>query len=140
MKCDLLLTDIGQMDKNDFRTKYVEGECFGDVLINYMSEREMIVDELSELTEISSSTIARYRNNSVIPSIRTLTAICVALHLHINRAECLMKLCGYRFNASDEHSLMYTFVCMSYCSDLTVEHCNRILMKYGYKELTVMQH
>lgn len=91
--------------------------------------------ELSRRSGISERTIRRYRNGNQGKEFKTIIALCIGLGLCLKRSLQLINLAGFSLIPTYEHDLYFAFLCNAYCSSLTIEDCNIILVSNGYKPL-----
>ena len=108
---------------------------FSVALTQYMDESGVTVECLAEETGLSEKTIQRLRNNPDIqPSIETVIAICVGLHLDPYRGEMLLHLAGYTLTNKKRDRIYKVFIGFAYKD--TVLECNNALIRCGLKPLT----
>lgn len=130
-------TDLAFFDSSGFKTGCRDGDTFGEALKRYMKESGVTARYITECTGLSQSAITNYKNGGYIPKMKAVIALCIALRLHINRSEYLLKLCGYAFNDNNvEHSIWRCFIGSCYCSDLTVTKCDEILSEFNCAALS----
>lgn len=115
---DLLQASLG--GRND--------ETFGEALSRYMDEQKISVAALEELSHINRSALRFYKKGERLPKIGHVVAICVAMKLHIKRSLHLVSLANFCFGSSDADLMYLSFLSACWCSDLTVEQCNKVLI------------
>lgn len=103
---------------------------FGGAL-NYLRKyRKLTNESLSELSLLSVEYISKLQNNHIKePSVKTVVALCVAMSLHFQLSDELLKRSGRSLRSlSMEEDMLYNLMIMS-SSDYTVEECNQILIE-----------
>ena len=111
---------------------------FGGAL-NYLRKyRKLTNESLSELSLLSVEYISKLQNNHIKePSVKTVVALCVAMSLHFQLSDELLKRSGRSLRSlSMEEDMLYNLMIMS-SSDYTVEECNQILIENNFTPLTI---
>lgn len=111
---------------------------FGGVL-NYLRKYRKLTNEaLSELSLLSVEYISKLQNNHIKePSVKTVVALCIAMSLHFQLSDELLKRSGRSLRSlSMEEDMLYNLMIMS-SSDYTVEECNQILIENNFTPLTI---
>lgn len=111
---------------------------FGGAL-NYLRKyRKLTNDALSELSLLSVEYISKLQNNHIKePSVKTVVALCIAMSLHFQLSDELLKRSGRSLRSlSMEEDMIYNLMIMS-SSDYTVEECNQILIENNFTPLTI---
>ena len=109
---------------------------FGGAL-NYLRKyRKLTNESLSELSLLSVEYISKLQNNHIKePSVKTVVALCVAMSLHFQLSDELLKRSGRSLRSlSMEEDMLYNLMIMS-SSDYTVEECNQILIENNFTPL-----
>jgi transcriptional regulator with XRE-family HTH domain len=127
--------DFENINLEDMKVGGSNDETFGEALTRYMLQTDIDKKRLEQITGISEKTIQRYRSDKNLPDIESIVKICVALNLHIRRSLHLLRLGGCCLTNSEQHNVYMFFLCMAYCSDLTVNKCNEILLNKGLETL-----
>lgn len=108
---------------------------FSEALIFFMEERNITVERLADETGLSEKTIQRLRNNPEIrPTLETVIAICVGLHLDAYSGDTLVYLAGYRLTNKKCEKMYRLFI--NFAFKETVFECNNALIRCGLKPLT----
>ncbi len=111
---------------------------FGGAL-NYLRKYRKLTNEaLSELSLLSVEYISKLQNNHIKePSVKTVVALCIAMSLHFQLSDELLKRSGRSLRSlSMEEDMLYNLMIMS-SSDYTVEECNQILIENNFTPLTI---
>lgn len=111
---------------------------FGSAL-NYLRKYRKLTNEaLSELSLLSVEYISKLQNNHIKePSVKTVVALCIAMSLHFQLSDELLKRSGRSLRSlSMEEDMLYNLMIMS-SSDYTVEECNQILIENNFTPLTI---
>lgn len=110
---------------------------FGGALEYLRKYRKLTNQTLSELSLLSVEYISKLQNNHVKdPSIQTVVALCVAMSLHFQLSDELLKRSGRSLRSlSTDEDMLYNLMIMS-SSDYTVEECNQILLGNNLPPLT----
>ena len=99
---------------------------------NYSSE------DLEELTGITSRTFRRIENeNDARPNLRTLVAVCIAVHLSPSDSDMLINASGYRLRHTREERAYQALLEWGY--RYTVPVCNEILIEEHIKPLSSLR-
>lgn len=108
---------------------------FSEAMTYYMDELGVTVESLAEETGLSEKTIQRLRNNpDVQPSLETVIAVCIGLHLDQYCGDMLLHLAGYTLT-NKKRDRIYR-VLISFAFKDTVLDCNNALIRCGLKPLT----
>ena len=111
---------------------------FGGAL-NYLRKYRKLTNEaLSELSLLSVEYISKLQNNHIKePSVKTVVALCIAMSLHFQLSDELLKRSGRSLRSlSMEEDMLYNLMIMS-SSDYTVQECNQILIENNFTPLTI---
>ena len=117
------------------------GDSFAIVLSRYYAELRKIgltETRLGNLTGLQSATISLYLNGKRIPTVYSLSALCIGMRLYYPRSLLLMKKAGL----SLDEDLLKDRICMKYLigcgfdASLNVDSCNRELLENGFSELS----
>lgn len=121
--------------------KGYDGENFAKVFSRYYAElRKIDLTEirLAELTGLQKSTISAYLTGKRIPTLYSLTAICIGMRLYYPRSLLLMKKARLSLDEDslkDRICLKYLIGC-GFDASLNVDSCNRELRENGLSELS----
>lgn len=110
-------------------------DTFGGTLSMYMELENITNEYMCELTEISTRTIQRYRNNQGDPELPYVVAICIALKLLPSLSIRMVELAGYTFRGT-KRDVAYLFLLNTEYKNGDVARCNNILTKLDLKPLT----
>ena len=105
-------------------------DTFADSLKYHMTRKKVKVEELSERSGLSDTTIKNYRSGTIpYPPIENVMAVCIGLNL--NRPYCidLLRTANYQINNDDPRSRAYRFL-LDY-TDGTLQQWNMILDQFG---------
>ena len=116
---------------------------FGHMFKLLMHDAHVTVEELSELTGISTKAIQRIRNNEVDrPKLNYIIAIALALNLPYEDSILLVNTAGYSLRKHVEIEVIYDIILKhsddlktSYCLG-KIHNCNSLLKGLGYPPLT----
>lgn len=110
---------------------------FGGALEYLRKYRKLTNQTLSELSLLSIEYISKLQNNHVKdPSVQTVVALCIAMSLHFQLSDELLKRSGRSLRSlSTDEDMLYNLMIMS-SSDYTVEECNQILLGNNLPPLT----
>lgn len=101
---------------------------FADTLVYHMDRKSITIDELSERSGLSDTTIKKYRSGSSQPPIENVMAICIGLNLPKTYSKHLLKTCSFSLGESSR-DIAYRF-CLDH-DDGTIEQWNMILDAFG---------
>ena len=80
------------------------GDGFASTVKKHMKQCNVTIEQLSELANVSTKTIQRMRNDlEYRPTLRTIVAVCLALHLNPFDSHQLVNLAGYQLSDTIEH-------------------------------------
>ena len=111
---------------------------FGSAL-NYLRKyRKLTNQSLSDLSLLSVEYISKLQNNHIKePSVQTVVALCIAMSLHFQLSDELLKRAGRSLRSlSTDEDMLYNLMILS-SSDYTVEDCNQILLENNLPPLTI---
>ena len=107
---------------------------FAGTLDCLLKRCHVTTNKLSELTDLSITTITRYRtDNNIRRKLSVVVLICLALKLNAIFSFDLIRKAGFSFNCSIEHIAYQTLLLAS--GTLTIEQCNEYLTSIGLKPL-----
>lgn len=109
---------------------------FGPALIEVMKWRDVNNQELSDATNLGLKAISNLRKNKTEPKLATVIAICVGMKLPPGVGKKLVELSGNVLRSGNEQDTLYEFMLYATAS-LTVNRCNELLVRQGYKELVI---
>lgn len=101
---------------------------FAETLTYHMDRKKITIDELSERSGLSDTTIKNYRNGSSQPPIENVMAICIGLNLPKTYSNHLLETCSFTLGKS-RRDRAYRF-CLDY-DDGTIVQWNKILDEFG---------
>lgn len=110
---------------------------FGGALTYLRKYRKLTNQSLSDLSLLSVEYISKLQNNHIKePSVQTVVALCIAMSLHFQLSDELLKRSGRSLRSlSMDEDMLYNLMIMS-SSDYTVEECNQILLGNNMPPLT----
>ena len=110
---------------------------FGGALTYLRKYRKLTNQSLSDLSLLSVEYISKLQNNHIKePSVQTVVALCIAMSLHFQLSDELLKRSGRSLRSlSMDEDMLYNLMIMS-SSDYTVEECNQILIGNNMPPLT----
>ena len=109
---------------------------FSDSLVKIMEWAEITVEELAEQSRLSTKTIQRLRtNNNYNIGIRSVVAICIAMHLHPILSQHLLDAAGITFRYVVEEQMMFHFFITGFYTH-SIDECNAMLQAKGFKPLS----
>lgn len=95
-------------------------------------------EDLEELTGITSRTFRRIENeNDARPNLRTLVAVCIAVHLSPSDSAMLINASGYRLRHTREERAYQALLEWGYM--YTVPVCNEILINENIRPLSSLR-
>lgn len=107
---------------------------FAGTLDCLLKRCHVTTNKLSELTDLSITTITRYRtDNAVHRKLSIVVLICLALKLSPILSLDLIKKAGFCFTCSIEHTAYQTMLMLS--PTPKIEHCNDYLISLGFDPL-----
>lgn len=111
---------------------------FGGALTYLRKYRKLTNQSLSDLSLLSVEYISKLQNNHIKePSVQTVVALCIAMSLHFQLSDELLKRSGRSLRSlSMDEDMLYNLMIMS-SSDYTVEDCNQILLENNLPPLTI---
>ena len=105
-------------------------DTFADSLKYHMTRKKVKVEELSERSGLSDTTIKNYRSGTIpYPPIENVMAVCIGLNLHRPYCIDLLRTANYQINNDDPRSRAYRFL-LDY-TDGTLQQWNMILDQFG---------
>ena len=105
-------------------------DTFADSLKYHMTRKKVKVEELSERSGLSDTTIKNYRSGAIpYPPIENVMAVCIGLNLHRPYCIDLLGTANYQINNDDPRSRAYRFL-LDY-TDGTLQQWNMILDQFG---------
>lgn len=105
-------------------------DTFADSLKYHMTRKKVKVEELSERSGLSDTTIKNYRSGTIpYPPIENVMAVCIGLNLHRPYCIDLLGTANYQINRDDPRSRAYRFL-LDY-TDGTLKQWNMILDQFG---------
>ena len=105
-------------------------DTFADSLKYHMTRKKVKVEELSERSGLSDTTIKNYRSGTIpYPPIENVMAVCIGLNLHRPYCIDLLGTANYQINNDDPRSRAYRFL-LDY-TDGTLQQWNMILDQFG---------
>ena len=108
---------------------------FQEMLNKLMEMRKFSKGRLAEETGLSVDTIQRMKNEPErTQNIRSVVAICIAMHLPESISSQLIELSSAKFQRSEE-MYAYKYV-VKYCYQSKVSAVNRFLVEAGFEPLT----
>ena len=117
---------IGRMKLNDF----------GYTLQQLMKWSKVSVQMLSTLSQLSTKTIQRMRNNEDYQaSIETIIALCVGMQLPPPVSRRFLEFAGFQIRYSSELMAAYDYILDEYYIN-GIYSCNELLRAMGFKDLT----
>ena len=105
-------------------------DTFGESLKFHMTRKKIKVEELSERSGLSDTTIKNYRAGTIkYPPIENVMAVCVGLNLYKPYCIDLLGTANYQITNDDPRSRAYRFL-LDY-TDGTLHQWNMILDEFG---------
>lgn len=126
---------FAEINAADYVKSY-DGENFAKVFSRYYAElRKIGLTEikLAELTGLQKSTISAYLTGKRLPTLYSLTALCIGMRLYYPRSLLLMKKARLSLDEDsikDRICLKYLIGC-GFDASLNVDSCNRELRENG---------
>ena len=118
---------IGRMKLNDF----------GYTLQQLMKWSKVSVQTLSTLSQLSTKTIQRMRNNEDYQAtVETVIALCVGMQLPPPVSRKFMGLAGFQIRHSSELMAAYDYILDEYYIN-GIFACNELLKAMGFGDLTL---
>ena len=111
---------------------------FNEQIVKYMEQRNVTVEALAERARVSTKTISRMRNEEGYRcSLRSIVAVCLALHLYPLESFDLITNMGYSLNSSYEEKVYRGLI--QTCYPFEMEDINILLISWDiapfeYKE------
>lgn len=108
---------------------------FCKALVHFMEVRGITVEQLADETGLSEKTIQRMRNDpDRTPSLESVVAVCVGLHLDAYDSDMLLHLAGYQLTNRKTDRIYRLF--LNFAFKESVKDCNNMLIRLGMKPLT----
>lgn len=108
---------------------------FCKALVHFMEVRGVTVEQLADETGLSEKTIQRMRNDSDrTPSLESVVAVCVGLHLDAYDSDMLLHLAGYQLTNRKTDRIYRLF--LNFAFKESVKDCNDMLIRLGMDPLT----
>jgi len=108
---------------------------FCKALVHFMSICGVTIEQLAEETGLSEKTIQRMRNDpDRTPSLESVVAVCVGLHLNAYDSDMLLHLAGYQLTNRKIDRIYRLFLNFAYKD--SVADCNDMLIRLGMDPLT----
>lgn len=99
---------------------------FGEALTYHMKRKKIKVETLVERSNLSDTTIKKYRKGEVIPPIENVMAVCIGLNLQEDYSLNLLDFAGYSIVRDSIRNRAFRFLLAKH-SDGTLEQWNKIL-------------
>lgn len=137
-----ILTDEELAESN--QAGYVKTDrenTFPELLARYVNElknKGFIEQDISAVTGLTKSVISQYLNGKKVPSIESLSALCIGMRLYPERSELLISMANRglsKFAPRDRIIIRYLTFC-PVREDYTVISCNRELVENHFLPLT----
>ncbi len=119
--------------EQDFDTvgqiNYSFAEMFNKLLAHKQINKEEFLSEIG----LSEDTFDNYTSGKGDPSLRGLTAFCIAFEIDNNSFLTLLRSGGYSINFKKKRDCAYAFL-ITDCQGMTIQECNEVLKEIGLKE------
>ena len=111
---------LGAVDYSVMQTYLNEEDAsFIDKLESYIQEKDMTNEKLAEYAGVSPRTIQRMRNEKGYrPTLKTIVAVCLSLHLFPMQSYQLIYLAGYHLTSSPEEKVYCMLIDMLYTCEM----------------------
>ena len=110
---------------------------FAATLIYHMKRKQITVEQLAERSNLSDTTIKKYRSGKSTPPIENVMAICIGLNLPKNYSMYLLEICSYTLGSSPRDRA-YKF-CLDF-DDKTIDDWNIILEAFGQPRIPYIRN
>lgn len=108
---------------------------FCKALVHFMTVCGVTIAQLAEETGLSEKTIQRMRNDpDRTPSLESVVAVCVGLHLDAYDSDMLLHLAGYQLTNRKTDRVYRLF--LNFAFKESVKDCNDLLIRLGMEPLT----
>jgi len=118
---------------NDFETVGTINYSFAEMFNKLLDYKQITKEEFLEEVGLSEETFENYSKGKKDPSLRGLTAFCIAFEIDNNSFLTLLRAGGYSINFKKKRDCAYSFL-MTDCMGMTLQECNEILKKIGLEE------
>lgn len=116
--------------KNKIIKELNEIHTLGEMLIYHMDRKNITVEQLSERSKLSETTIKKYRNNKGHPPLENLMAIFIGLNLLPDYCKIMLKVASYSLSEINEQQATYLMLIEKF-SNGNIDQWNRILRIRG---------
>ena len=107
-----------------------EDTTFNQEIEKYIEEKNMTNEKLAEKAGVSPRTIQRMRNEpGYRPTLKTIVAVCLSLHLFPKQSYKLISLAGYTFTSSPEEKVYCMLIDLLYTHEM--EEINVFMLQFG---------
>lgn len=113
---------------------YSSNESFSCFIQKFIKMRKMNAQKFCNRTGLSPQIFTRLKDDKYLPSLSSIVAICVALDISYESAERLIRIAGYAFTNSIEHSC-YKIILM-HSMQISVDDANEFLVAQGLKPIS----
>ena len=130
---DKNIDNLVEKFNNDFETVGTITNSFAKMFNTLLEHKQITKEEFLEEVGLSEDTFDNYSKGKKDPSLRGLTAFCVAFEIDNNSFLKLLSAGGYSINCKKKRDCAYSFL-MTDCMGMTLQECNEVLKKIGLEE------
>ena len=125
--CHLILVDKFEEDFNTIGELHLS---FPEMFKKLLDRKEITKEEFIEETGISGPTFDNFLKEDHDPSLKNVTAFCIAFEIDVNSYFSLLQAGGYSINYRKKRDLAYSFL-ITDCMGMSIQECNEILKGIG---------
>ncbi len=119
--------------KEDFNTVGSLHLSFSEMFKKILERKEITKEEFIEELGVSDTTFDNFLNDNHDPSLKNVTAFCLAFEIDNNSYLSLLQAGGYSINYRKTRDLAYSFL-ITDCMGMSIQECNEVLKQIGLKE------
>ena len=119
--------------ENDFDTVGQINYSFAEMFNKLLNYKQISKEEFLEEVGLSEDTFDNYSKGKGDPSLRGLTAFCIAFEIDNNSFLTLLRSGGYSINFKKKRDCAYAFL-ITDCMGMSIQECNEILKGIGLEE------
>src|SRR5574344_1493750 len=116
--------------EEDFNTIGELHLSFPEMFKKLLDRKEITKEEFIEETGISGPTFDNFLKEDHDPSLKNVTAFCIAFEIDVNSYFSLLQAGGYSINYRKKRDLAYSFL-ITDCMGMSIQECNEILKGIG---------
>jgi transcriptional regulator with XRE-family HTH domain len=123
--------------EEDFNTIGELHLSFPEMFKKLLDRKEITKEEFIAETGISGPTFDNFLKEDHDPSLKNVTAFCIAFEIDVNSYFSLLQAGGYSINYRKKRDLAYSFL-ITDCMGMTIQECNEILKGIGLSDTDLL--